>query len=585
MSNLMAMLNTGVSGIWAAQAKIDITGHNIANIDNPDYSKQRVNVAASSVSQARYGTFGRGVEVKEVIRVYDDLLARTVRNENSGKSYWQTSSMIAEKFKLYFNELQKSSATIGDGLKSYYAAWQDLHNTAPDKTDESMIKRTQVLESANTLAKTIRDTHGMFEESRNEIDERLNGYVGDINLMTKQIAELNGKIQRIEMGGNGENANDLRDARDAILLSMGKMVEITAVERDMGDVAVFIGGTLLVDGTDQFDLETRDNEDGHLDIYRVIKDWYDTGFNITDIISGGAMRAELDMRDEVIPGYMDELDALARTLIEETNKVHASGQGLQRYNQLESSNTAVNPGYPVGMQEGAFPYDIRSGAFEIHVYDAKGDIVDTFNIHIDPSVDTLHGIAEKISLADGDLGGGNISASVTGDGTLRITADTGHTFAFGKDTSNFVVASGFNNFFVGTDAASIGIDRHVSDNPQYISTSTGGAPGDNEIARTMVEDVQFSRIAGGEMTIGEFYGYFSGKIATDKQQIDIFYASKTLTVNQFELQLQSVKGVTMEEEQTNLIMFQRVLEANSRFINAVDELLDLIVNRLGLVGR
>ena len=588
MSNLLSMLNTGVTGLFAAQAQIDVTGHNIANINNPTYSRQTVNLASQFYQTDGYGDFGRGVKVVEVIRVYDTLLARTLRSEMSALSYWTSTQSTLGEIRMYFNELEKGSG-LGEALRNYFDAWQDL-STATDFTDDSYIKRTQLLACATTLATQIRDDRAMFTDLQDKIDYRLKGYVDEINTYAQGIAELNQKILSVEAGGR-YNANDLRDQRDALVNLMSTLAGVNVIERPNGEYAVYVGGEPMVDGAKSFPLSLQKNSENgdHYDIVWSTGDYYSKGTVITDRISGGVIQADIKMRDEIIKNYIAELDSLAHTLIAETNKVHVSGQGLVRYSNLSSTNAVENPEYRLNREPGIFPYQVKAGTFQIEIYDESDPdnkvLVTTFNIEIDPAKDTLNGVAEKISSADGSFGGGVLEATVNRDGTIKVFVAEGYTFAFGDDTSDFLVAAGFNNFFQGSSAADITVDSHIENNPQYIAAAKSGAPGDNRNALAMIE-VKFATVmVGSSISIDEFYGYFSGQIASDKQQVDIFVVTKQMTYTQYSEKMEQIKGVSMEEEQVNLVLFQRIFEANSRYINAIDEMLSTIVNKLGIVGR
>jgi flagellar hook-associated protein 1 FlgK len=227
---------------------------------------------------------------------------------------------------------------------------------------------------------------------------------------------------------------------------------------------------------------------------------------------------------------------------------------------------------------------MSAGTFQIKVYDSAGVLAGTYPVSVDPAADNLNGIAEKISAADGSLLDGVIQSYVNQAGELKISVKEGYTFSFGEDTSGFLVAAGFNNFFSGTDASNISVDEHIKTNIAYIATSDSGDVGKNTVARAIVE-VQFKSVLEGGITISDFYGYFIGKIASEKQQTDLFVATKEMSVASYEEKVQAVSGVSENEETANLIVFEKMLQANARFINAVDEMLDIIVNNLGLVGR
>jgi flagellar hook-associated protein 1 FlgK len=196
----------------------------------------------------------------------------------------------------------------------------------------------------------------------------------------------------------------------------------------------------------------------------------------------------------------------------------------------------------------------------------------------------MEGIAEKIRVADGKMSGGLMDAAVMEDGSLQLRVDPKYSFAFGPDTSNFLTAAGFNNFFSGIDSATIDVDKFIREEPKYIAAAdhTGGV-GNNRVAQAII-DLKQEKTSSG-VSIDEFYGYITGKIAIDRQQIDVLVNTKDVSYKELLNKHQNMKGVSLEEEEINMVIFQRALEANSRFVNTVDEMLNLIVNNLGLVGR
>ncbi|MDR2884867.1 MAG: flagellar hook-associated protein FlgK [Deferribacteraceae bacterium] len=584
MSNLFAMMNTGVSGANAAQVAIDVTGHNIANIKNENYSRQRVNVSSVTTSREMNGAFGRGVKVTEIIRVYDDLVAKTLRTENSSLSYWQASQDTLSEIGTYFNETENGSG-LGQAIQNYFDSWQTLGNTPPDDSDQSHINRRDVATQAEQLATQIRDDYAMLKELRSKLDVKIEAAVNRITDLSRSLAELNSRIVATEATGN--NANDLRDTRDQYANEIATLVGANVVERENGEYAVYVAGSPIVDGPNSYPMTTvhdKGNSD-HLDVVWSSGEYYSDNVTLNDRLVGGALQAYIEMRDEVIPGYQNQLDEMAATLIYETNKLHVSGKGLEKFSQLTSTNVVDNPEYNLDSKEGSLKFPVKEGTFQIKVYDEEGNVAETYDIKVDPSEDNLYGVAEKISLADGSASGGRIQATVNNDGTIKITVTEGYTFSFGEDTSDFLTATGLNNFFSGTGAEDIFVEDRIIENPDYISASADGEKGEGKVAKA-IANLKFADAAKGKsITIEEFYGVFAGGIAITQEQTGIFLAGKAMTVQNFSEKLEQVKGVSMEEEQSNLAMFQRVFEANSRYITVIDEMLNLIINNLGLVGR
>jgi flagellar hook-associated protein 1 FlgK len=567
----------------AAQVQLDVTGHNIANLNNKNYSRQRVEVVSAYAMKSKEGTFGQGVKTVGVKRIYDEILTRTLRNETSSLAYWSNNQAGLASIGVYFNELETASG-LGEHLRNYFNAWQDLAAIPADNSDESYIKRTQVLSTAEELCAQIQNDQAVFRRLKDDINENLKSAVSEINALAESIAQLNSQIVRVE--ADGSHANDLRDTRDAIVNTIAQMAGVNVTERPNGEIAVYIAGEPIVDGAKAFKLELSLRDDGEYDVVWRANILDNNPTVITNRITGGTMQSDIYLRDTLINKYNKELDTLARTLIYETNKIHSSGQGLKRFTELTSTNSVASPRFPIKSEYGNLPYPLQGGTFQIKVYDSAGVQAGVYSVSINPDIDTLNGISEKISSADGSLLDGTIQSYVNQAGEIQISVKEGYTFSFGEDTSGFLVAAGFNNFFSGTDASNISVDAHVKTNIAYIATTPNGssAVGDNLIARNIV-DVQFKSVLEGGITISDFYGYFIGRIASEKQQTDLFVATKEMSVTSYEEKVQAVSGVSENEETANLIIFEKMLQANARFINAVDEMLNIIVNNLGLVGR
>lgn len=584
MSNLFGMIHTGISGINAAQVGIAVTGNNVANMKNPTYSRQTVSLGSKDSYYTRAGYIGTGVNVLGINRSYDEVLAKSVRNEASSFSYYNAMSGTLKESMLYFNELEAGSG-LGDSLKQYFNSWQELAGTAPDKTDEAAIKRRQVLEDATTLTAKIREGYASIKAVQGKSDDGLATSVQSINAIAQSVAELNDKIRSAE--ATGQQANDMRDARDNLVDQLSTLTNITSYERETGEVALYIGGQTLVDGTTAHKLVTVKNPENsnHYDIHWQAGTYNTQSIDITSQITGGEMAAALKTRDELLEGYLKDLDNLASSVIQSTNRVHASGQGLERFDSVSGGNGAENPRYPFNSELGALSAPIKSGSFRVIVYDSAGKEAGSYTIDVDPLKDNMNSIAEKISAADGSAVGGLVSASLDGNNSLTVSAAPGYTLSFADDTSDFLMASGINGFFKGTSAKDIDISDLVASNPNYIASNKTGAPGDNSNAK-LIADIQFQNVAGGSsVTVGEFYGYFIGVMGTDKSQIDSFAATKKMAFTQLNTQLTSMRGVSEQEELVNMSMYQRMFEINSRFINIVDEMLNTVINGLGTGGR
>ncbi len=585
MSNIFGIFNSGISGLMASQAGIDVTGHNIANVNTAGYSRQTVSLTTQTPTINGSQVFGRGVQLTSITRVYDEILAESIRNGQSQLSFYTSVQTTLSKVTVYFNELEDGSG-LGESLKDYFDAWSDFANNPTDQSAEAMAKRVALVETTNTLTQKIQSSYNQLESFRKESDYNISAYVDEINQLSEALAKINGEIAKIESLGN--TANDYRDQRDQILSRLSELANVSVHEKNNGQVTVYLGGSALVDDKVSYKLfaESDESNDGHYKITWGTSVDTKGQTDLTSFITGGAMGAELKARDEIIPGYMKQIDELAVTLINETNRIHSLGQGVNRFTQITSTNGVPNPSFVFSQAAGSFPTaQVTKGTVRVTVYDSAGDVAGTYDIDIDPDKDNLNSVIQKISAADGDMTGGKLQASIAMDNTIKISTEAGYTFAFTEDTSNFLVAAGLNSYFSGTGASDIQLSTLIKDNNLYIAAGYSGAEGDNKAAEALA-NLKYTKVFQDQgVTIDGFYSYFVATLASEKAQVDTFVSTVTYSLSELQLKLEEIQGVSMDEELTNLMRFQRSYEASARFITTVDSMIDKLINGTGLVGR
>jgi flagellar hook-associated protein 1 FlgK len=137
-------------------------------------------------------------------------------------------------------------------------------------------------------------------------------------------------------------------------------------------------------------------------------------------------------------------------------------------------------------------------------------------------------------------------------------------------------------FFTGTDATDIAVNPALISNPGLIAASASGAVGDAGNALQMA-DMQTTPTIGSA-TIDAAYTQLVTQVGADVQQSTNQVDTTTALVNALQNQRQSVSGVNLDEEMTNLITFQRGYQASARALSAMDDMLDQLINRTGRVG-
>ena len=163
--------------------------------------------------------------------------------------------------------------------------------------------------------------------------------------------------------------------------------------------------------------------------------------------------------------------------------------------------------------------------------------------------------------------------------TLASATNTQH--ALGTDLTGNPGGTFF-NVTPGNEAATIAVDPLILASPSLVAASSTGAPGDAGNALALADLQQSPLMAGA--TIDTAYSQLVTQIGSDSQQAQQNLANATSLVDALTNRRQSVSGVSLDEEMTNLLQFQRGFQASARALNAMDEMVDQLINRTGRVG-
>lgn len=338
MSNITGILNVAKGALSTQQRAIDVTGHNIANVNTPGYSRQKATIVTNKPISSPCGPMGTGVQVENIKRIYDRFLGNQINTENSNLGRWEAQKGGLEKAEMVLNE--SSGYGLSQAMTAFWNAWQDLVNNPSGHTERLVLSA-----KGEALADTFNRAHSDLKSIQADMDANIEGRVTEINRFTDQIADLNRQIAGIE--GNGQNANDLRDKRDLLLNELSYMVDVTTSEASDGSVTVALSsGRTLVQNDRSWDLSAQNNPSGFPNIA-----WNDGSGNSVDIthtISGGELKGWVEVRDILIPGYLTNLDELANQIMEAVNSLHVEGFGLdgstgnEFFNGTSASDMAVS---------------------------------------------------------------------------------------------------------------------------------------------------------------------------------------------------------------------------------------------------
>lgn len=323
MTSTFSGLSIALSSLMAQRVGIEAAGHNVANANTPGFSRQDVvlegrvtgGVLGASVRSALV-PLGTGVDVVAIRRLRDALLDGQIRQQASGLGRWETTSTLLGGVEYVFAEPVESN--LGALLGKFWSAWEELGN-APQNAGA----RSGLVGQAQTLAHQLNQSYERLIVTQQDLDARVSDAVREINGIAAEVARLNGEILHLEVGG--AQANDLRDQRDLLLDRLAELTSFATFEEEHGAVAIYVGGSALVDGVSVRNMEVAVGGTGFGQVV-----WKSDGQAVS--FADGRLQALLQMRDLSLPAKLAQLDALALALIDGVNALHRTGYGLDGTN-------------------------------------------------------------------------------------------------------------------------------------------------------------------------------------------------------------------------------------------------------------
>ncbi len=610
--SLFSALNTGKSGLNASQAAVTTTSHNISNANNEYYTRQRVTFEASTPFHTQPGDIGTGVSVTSIVRIHDEFVYNRLKNTSNALSYDTYAQQTLKEVAQYFPDLQ--DVGIATDLADYFDAWNDLASNATEGS-----QKIALVQSASTLASDIQSSRKTLRSLQDSLNEQLKTAVDEVNSIGQKIADLNKQISNIE-SIQGNNANDLRDQRDELELTLSKLLNFSvykgevisdnSIDPNMTDQGVDyylnIEGNSFIDGATFHPLviDNSANESNYYSIYSEVQD--NTRYNITGQISGGKIGAMLDLRgrnidptvkggfpqDGTIQKYIDDLDTFASTLIQQTNNLYAQSAQPSMQTPILTNlqeDTTLKNAYA----------SIQEGSFDVIVYDKQGKEVARKTINVNATTamkdDTYSSsIVTQINAENDDNSDGNalndvddyFEATFMANGVFSLNPkDTlsGYSIAIEDKGTNLPGTLGLSQFFVGSDAASIDVNNDYKKDPSSMQGYSAPVVGNNTVANAMVQmqysNFTFYRDSGinTTQTLEGFYRSVTTQIATDGEKAVSSYDSSNALYNTVYSEYQSISGVNVDEELINLMKFQAAYNANAKIISTIDQMLDTLL--------
>jgi flagellar hook-associated protein 1 FlgK len=304
------LFNIGKSGLLISQYALNVTAHNVANADTAGYNRQDMTIDTSAPNFIGGHWIGSGVKIGDVARSYDSFLQLQAHNETARRGTYDAMSSSMKRVEDVFNE---NVSGVSSAMQDFFNAWDEVA-TGP----EGRPQRISLIETAKTLSARINDMSTRLADYRQSINNEVSNSVKDVNDLIEGIYRSNRLIAE-----NGPSP-DMLDQRERSINKLSEYMQLNRFEDEDGLVTVVVSGQSLVMPQAYSSLEVTPDSEGMYGI-RVAN----TGDMLNfDNITGGKLKGKLEIRDSTIPGYMDQLDTMAYSLMTEVNNLHSTGYGL-----------------------------------------------------------------------------------------------------------------------------------------------------------------------------------------------------------------------------------------------------------------
>ena len=564
--SLLSSIQLANNALRAQQIGMQVVGQNIANASTPEYVREEVNFAASPTQRIGSLLLGLGVQVEGVVRKIDRFLEGRLRGATSDRAAAVTEEQVHLQLEVLIGEL--SDTDLSTSLNDFFGSVAEVLNQP-----ESVVVRNLAVLQGESLTGDINRMMGRARQLRSDLNQRVINMADDVNRFIQEIHRLNSQIVEFEGGAAASSdAVGLRDQRDAALAQLSELIDVRAVEQSNGLVNVFNGDDFLI-----FESTVR-----HVTVELSINRGLTVGdLRIMEIgsplqSSSGELGGLIAGRDQVLGGFIDDLDQFAQTLAFEFNRVFSSGQGLKGYQQL-TSEFAVDDVSSV-LNAAGLAFTPEHGSLQVLVYNKQTGTTQTNDIDVDlnglgNNDDTLTSLVAALDAIDG------ISASILPDRRVSITSDSpDQDFAFANDTSGVLAALGINTFFSGSTAQGIGVTQAVLNDPALFAASRGGIgeDTDNAVMLAAFLDQPLASLNGD--TLANLYDRITVGVTQASSVAGAVAEGFRIFEQTLRGQKLGVSGVSLDEETVRLMAFQRAFQATARYISTLNELLDTLVN-------
>ena len=623
MGSTFSGIELGKRSIMANTDAITTAGHNISNANTEGYSRQRVKIREfeplykPDLSRPeRPGLMGQGVDVESIERVRDEFLDTRIVAQANQETYWGTRSEYYNMLEQIYNEPYDIS--IRSNMDKFWEGWQELA-----MNPESQAARQAVVTRGETLTDSINQRFESLDGIQKILDSDIEATVRQVNDLIRQIAATNDQI--VESRGLGDNPNDLLDRRDLLVDKLSGLINITRDTRDPDEFLIHVDGQVLVQGhiARQFDLETRRDDTG---LNKIV--WADTGSDA--VFKGGKLGALVELRDVDVRNELQALNTMTMNFSDLVNDVHRNGAGANhvtgldffvQHDFVENANgnfdrdgdgtfdtsyvfrftgtNALDLHQQVGL-EGVMTLNGTTGNVQIpyHSTDTVETVINRINdstSEVKAYLDRNNHLVLKATTSQ-DIENPDFVIRHVEDsgfflagysGILSVTGEEGAYDFAQSDAVNALSGAQFAVSPVTNPAAYVSVNDAVRNDVMSVAAAfvdhNGSVNAGDGRAATEIAAIRNTKIMiGSERTLDDFFADSVTNVGLKGEQAEMNHLSQASIMDDLRSTRDSISGVNVDEELAEILKFQHGYAAAAKFITVWDNLVDTIINRLGV---
>lgn len=544
----MNLANLGLSGLLAAQNRLQTAGHNLNNASTEGYNRQTVLSQTAGATQTAGGYLGRGVLAVTVQRSYDNFITRQlVQAQSNGAALVSYGHEITQINNLFADP----TVGISPALQRFFDGMDAVASSPADGA-----ARQELIGRSGSLVTQINETNQFLKDQNNNINTQVETVVTQVNSYVERIQDLNKQITVARATTANHEPNDLLDQRDQLAAELTQLVGVKITDQEGTFSVTLNNGQLLLGGNVAYPLHAQPSA---ADPSRtVIAYTHRVSGNQTVVIemkdsgiTGGKLGGVLEYRNTTLDSVQNQLGRLAVGLAMSVNTLHNTGHDL--------SGAVGGDFFNLG------PIKIQNGS------------QNTSGAQIGASFDSANALTGQDYRIDYD--GANFSIIQLPNGSPTQLSD-GDIIGGVKYTLPVMPAPAAGDSWViqpTRDAAS-NLSLAITDPGKIAAAEAGAGTANSEVALKLAQLRTGKTLGGSTLSLNEGFSQIVNKIGVMTQQNGTAAKAQASLIQQNYAAQQALSGVNVDEELINLDRFQDQFRAASRLIDVSSTLFDTLLS-------